>query len=97
MSIELHQQNQAAWDLTAQHKYAADVEHDVAFILDEVQANFGRTGKMYAYEKYGLEPDMVVELDPGLFRIGRDTQLEAALGYVREEMAVRSRGGAPAR
>jgi acetylornithine/succinyldiaminopimelate/putrescine aminotransferase len=30
------------------------------FILDEIQANFGRTGKMYAYETYGLEPDVVV-------------------------------------
>lgn len=32
MSIELHQQNQAAWDLTARHKYAADVAQDIAFI-----------------------------------------------------------------
>ena len=39
----------------------------------------------------GLEPDMVVELDPDLFRIGRDTQLEAALGYVRDEIAARGR------
>lgn len=35
-------------------------EHDLAFILDEVQSNFGRTGKMFAFEKYGLEPDIVV-------------------------------------
>ncbi len=32
MSNTYHQQNQQAWDLTAIHKYAADVEHDVAFI-----------------------------------------------------------------
>jgi 4-aminobutyrate aminotransferase-like enzyme len=30
------------------------------FILDEIQANFGRTGQMYAFETYGLEPDLVV-------------------------------------
>lgn len=30
------------------------------FILDEVQANFGRTGDMFAFETYGLEPDIVV-------------------------------------
>lgn len=30
------------------------------FILDEIQANFGRTGSMYAFETYGLEPDIVV-------------------------------------
>jgi len=34
--------------------------HDIVFILDEVQSNFGRTGTMFAFEKYGLEPDMVV-------------------------------------
>ncbi|MEW4529786.1 aspartate aminotransferase family protein [Maioricimonas sp. JC845] len=34
-------------------------EHDVLFIMDEVQANFGRTGKMYAFEKYEIEPDLV--------------------------------------
>jgi 4-aminobutyrate aminotransferase-like enzyme len=35
-------------------------ENDIVFILDEVQSNFGRTGAMFAYETYGLEPDMVV-------------------------------------
>ncbi len=35
-------------------------EHDILFIFDEVQANFGRTGRMYAFEAYGVEPDMVV-------------------------------------
>lgn len=35
-------------------------EHDLVFILDEVQANFGRTGNLFAFETYGLEPDLVV-------------------------------------
>lgn len=35
-------------------------DHDIVFILDEVQANFGRTGSMFAFEAYGLEPDIVV-------------------------------------
>ncbi len=35
-------------------------EHDMLLIFDEVQANFGRTGTMYAFEAYGVEPDMVV-------------------------------------
>jgi len=35
-------------------------QHDMAFILDEVQANFGRTGNMYAFTTYGVEPDIVV-------------------------------------
>ena len=51
-------------------------EHDIVFILDEVQANFGRTGKMYAFEKYGLEPDIVV-LGKGL---GNGVAVSAAVG-----------------
>lgn len=35
-------------------------QHDMAFILDEVQANFGRTGNLYAFTTYGVEPDIVV-------------------------------------
>lgn len=34
--------------------------HDVPFLLDEVQSCFGRTGAMYAFQKYGVEPDMVI-------------------------------------
>lgn len=34
--------------------------HDIPFIFDEVQSCFGRTGNMYAYETYGVQPDLVV-------------------------------------
>ena len=34
--------------------------HDVPFIFDEVQSCFGRTGNMYAFETYGVKPDLVV-------------------------------------
>jgi 4-aminobutyrate aminotransferase-like enzyme len=34
--------------------------HDLIFILDEVQSNFGRTRELFAFEAYGLEPDVVV-------------------------------------
>lgn len=33
--------------------------HDILLIIDEVQASFGRTGKWFAFEHYGLEPDLV--------------------------------------
>src|SRR5205807_1503924 len=35
-------------------------EHDLVFVLDEVQSNFGRTGKLFAFETYELEPDVIV-------------------------------------
>lgn len=35
-------------------------DNDIVFILDEVQSNFGRCGRMFAYEAYRLEPDLVV-------------------------------------
>ncbi len=51
-------------------------EHDILLILDEVQSNFGRTGKMYAFEKYGIEPDLVC-LGKGL---GNGVPVSAVVG-----------------
>ena len=36
------------------HKYS------ILFIADEVQSGFGRTGRMFASEHYGIEPDLIV-------------------------------------
>jgi acetylornithine/succinyldiaminopimelate/putrescine aminotransferase len=51
-------------------------ENDLIFILDEVQSNFGRTGDLFAFETYGLEPDVVV-LGKGL---GNGVPVAAAAG-----------------
>ena len=51
-------------------------QHDLVFILDEVQSNFGRTGDLFAFETYGIEPDIVV-LGKGL---GNGVPVAAAVG-----------------
>ncbi|HYK60729.1 MAG TPA: 4-aminobutyrate--2-oxoglutarate transaminase [Bryobacteraceae bacterium] len=35
-------------------------KHNVLFIADEVQSGFGRTGALFASERYGIEPDLIV-------------------------------------
>jgi 4-aminobutyrate aminotransferase len=34
-------------------------QHGILFVADEVQSGFGRTGKMFAVEHYGIEPDVI--------------------------------------
>ncbi len=46
-------------------EYAQDLQdfcrkYDIISIYDEVQAGFGRSGKMFTYEHYGVEPDLIV-------------------------------------
>jgi 4-aminobutyrate aminotransferase-like enzyme len=51
-------------------------EHDVVLVLDEIQSCFGRTGPMYAFTHYGIEPDIVC-LGKGL---GNGIPVSAAVG-----------------
>jgi len=34
-------------------------ENDLMLVLDEVQCGYGRTGRMFAHEHYGIEPDIM--------------------------------------
>ncbi len=51
-------------------------EQGMYFILDEVQSSFGRTGAMFAFEHYDIEPDLVC-LGKGL---GSGVPCSAVLG-----------------
>jgi 4-aminobutyrate aminotransferase-like enzyme len=35
-------------------------EHGILFIVDEVQSGFGRTGRWFALEHFGIDPDIIV-------------------------------------
>jgi len=55
----------AAGSMVAPLKFARGVReicdrHGLLMIVDEVQSGFGRTGTMFAFEQWGVVPDMVV-------------------------------------
>jgi acetylornithine/N-succinyldiaminopimelate aminotransferase len=60
-------------------------EHDLMLVLDEVQCGVARTGKLYAYEHYGVEPDILATAKGigGGFPLGACLATEkAAVGMV---------------
>jgi 4-aminobutyrate aminotransferase len=74
---------------------AACDRHGALLILDEIPVCLGRTGTMFAFEPYGIVPDMVVlgkGLGGGVFpmaaliaRAGLDVGAERALGHYTHE------------
>ncbi len=39
--------------------YAYCKEADILFMVDEIQTGIGRTGSLFAYEQYEIEPDAI--------------------------------------
>ena len=74
---------------------AACDRHGALLILDEIPVCLGRTGTMFAFERYGIVPDMVVlgkGLGGGVFpmaallaRAGLDVAADRALGHYTHE------------
>lgn len=74
---------------------AACDRHGALLVLDEIPVCLGRTGTMFAYEPYGILPDMVVlgkGLGGGVFpmaaliaRAGLDVGADRALGHYTHE------------
>lgn len=69
--------------------------HGVVLILDEIPIAFGRTGKMFAFEHFGIEPDIIclgkglgAGIIPMAAIVARDTYnvaLESSLGHFTHE------------
>lgn len=62
-------------------------ESGALLLLDEIQCGLGRTGKMFAYQHYGIEPDIVTVAKP----LAAGLPLGAVLA--REEVAAAFRPG----
>lgn len=65
-------------------------EQGLLLIIDEVQTGMGRTGKWFAFDHYGIEPD-IFTLAKGLGS-GVPVGAVAAKGYLREAFSAGSHG-----
>lgn len=58
-------------------------EHNALLICDEIQAGLGRTGKLFAYQHEGIEPDIVIlgkALSGGVYPVSAIVATEEVMG-----------------
>ena len=72
-------------------------KNNMLFIVDEVQTGLGRTGKLFAYQYYGIEPDIITlakSLGGGM-PIGAMIVRKKIAGTLRPGMHASTFGGSP--
>jgi acetylornithine aminotransferase/acetylornithine/N-succinyldiaminopimelate aminotransferase len=79
----------------AAHKLAR--KHNSLLIADEIQSGMGRTGKWFAYQHYGIQPDLVTVAKPiaGGLPLGALLASEKVAGCIHPGMHGTTFGGGP--
>jgi acetylornithine/N-succinyldiaminopimelate aminotransferase len=72
-------------------------KHDALLIADEIQSGMGRTGKWFAYQHYGIQPDLVTVAKPiaGGLPLGALLVSEKVAGCIHPGMHGTTFGGGP--
>jgi acetylornithine aminotransferase/acetylornithine/N-succinyldiaminopimelate aminotransferase len=80
------------------HKaHALSRQHNALLIADEIQSGLGRTGQWFAYQHYGIQPDLVTVAKPlaGGLPLGALLASEKACGCIHPGMHGTTFGGGP--
>ena len=72
-------------------------KHNALLIADEIQSGMGRTGKWFAYQHYGIQPDLVTVAKPiaGGLPLGALLATEKVSGCIHPGMHGTTFGGGP--
>jgi acetylornithine/N-succinyldiaminopimelate aminotransferase len=81
----------------AQKAFELARKHNALLIADEIQSGLGRTGKWFAYQHYGIQPDLVTVAKPlaGGLPLGALLASEKVSGCIHPGMHGTTFGGGP--
>jgi acetylornithine/N-succinyldiaminopimelate aminotransferase len=81
----------------ARRAYELARKHNALLIADEIQSGLGRTGEWFAYQHYGIQPDLVTVAKPlaGGLPLGALLASEKACGCIHPGMHGTTFGGGP--